>query len=85
MLLCLALVPILAGLLALDLFVISNENAFVFWAVAIPILATGYGALAAIVATMDKHVPFPRRAVLRTRTAIAELRMISRGHHSPSR
>jgi DnaJ domain len=79
-LLCLALVPLLAALLALDVFVISNLNVFLFWGFAIVTLAAGYGALAAILAAAGRTVPVPRRAVGRTRATVARLRSLPRGH-----
>lgn len=78
-LLCLAVFPVIAVLLSLDVFVISNENVYLTWAIAVVILGAGYGALAAILATAGRRVPFPRRAVLRTRAAVADLRGLSKG------
>jgi hypothetical protein len=79
-LLCLALVPVLAALLALDVFVISNFNVFLFWGFALVTLAAGYGALAAILAASGRTIPAPRRAVRRTRATVARLRSLPRGH-----
>jgi hypothetical protein len=76
---CVALVPIIAVLLAVDMFVISDMNRFLTWAIALVILVAGYGAFAAVLTAAGKPVPDPRRAVFRTRTAVATLRSLSRG------
>ena len=73
-LLCLALVPVLALLIAVDLYVLSDRNEFVTLASVVVTLGLGYGALAAILAGAGKQVPTPRRAIRRTRAAVAELR-----------
>ena len=78
-LLCLAIIPIFALLLALDVFVFSDENAVLTWGIALVMVSAGYGALAAVLATAGRRVPYPRRAVLRTRAAVADLRCLSRG------
>ena len=80
-LLCLSLIPILALLLALDVFVVTDENPIVTWAAAVLILAAGYGALAAILAAADRHVPYPRRAVFQARAVLRDLRSLSPGGH----
>jgi len=77
---CIGFVPLLAALLALDVFVISNLNVFLFWGFAIVTLVAGYGALAAILAAAGRTVPVPRRAVGRTRATVARLRSLPRGH-----
>ena len=79
-LLCLALVPILAILLGAEVLLLSNENVFLTWGIALLILGAGYGALAAILAAAGRRVPYPRRAVLRARAAIADLRSLPGGH-----
>lgn len=78
-LLCLAIVPIIAALLALDMFVISDENLLLTWAIALVILVAGYGAFAAILTAAGRDVPDLRRAVFRTRAAVASLRSLSKG------
>jgi hypothetical protein len=78
-LLCLAIVPIIAVLLGLDVYVISDKNVFMTWGIALVILGAGYGALAAILAAAGRRVPYPRRAVLRARAVVADLRSLSRG------
>jgi hypothetical protein len=79
-LLCLTLIPVFAALLALDIFVITKWNVFLFWFFGVVTLAAGYGTLAAILATAGRPVPYPRRAVLRARATIANLRSLPRGH-----
>ena len=78
-LLCLVLVPLLAALLALDVFVVSRWNVFLGWSAGLAILLGGYGALLAILATAGRQIPSPRRAVLRTRAAVADVRALARG------
>ena len=75
-LLCLALVPVLALLLAVDLYVLSDTNDALTWASVVLIVGLGYGALAAILAGGGKDVPMPRRAIRRTRAVVAELRAL---------
>jgi DnaJ domain len=76
---CLTVLPVLAVLLAVDVYVLSDENGALTWAVAILIVSAGYGALAGICAGAGRPVPSPRRAVLRTRAFVADLRALVRG------
>jgi hypothetical protein len=78
-LLSLAIIPIIAALLALDVFVISDESIFLTWAIGLVILVAGYGTFAAVLTAAGKQVPDPRRAVFRTRAAAATLRSLSKG------
>jgi hypothetical protein len=79
-LLCLLLIPVFATLLAIDAFVITKWNVFLFWGFGVVTLVVGYGALATILATAGRPVPYPRRAVLRARATFADRRSLSRGH-----
>jgi hypothetical protein len=79
-LLCLALVPVLAALLALDVYVVSDLNGPAAAMSVILSIAAGYGVLAAVLASAGRTVPYPRRAVLRTRTVVADLRSLTRSH-----
>ena len=81
-LLCLAIVPALAVLLGVEMFLLSNENVFLTWGIALVTVAAGYGALAAILATAGRRIPSPRRAVFHARTVIADLRSLSGGRTS---
>ena len=78
-LLCLSLVPILAVLLALVIFLVSEESVPATWAVGLLILALGYGALALALLAAGTQVPDPRRAIFRTRAAVQSLRTLPRG------
>jgi hypothetical protein len=78
-LLCMTLFPIVAVLLALDMYLLSGLNAFAFWAVALMILAAGYGALAMTLVKTGRPVPYPRRAVFRARASAADVRSLVRG------
>jgi hypothetical protein len=82
-LLCAALSPVLALVLAADLYVLSDTSDALAWASVVLILGLGYGALAAILAGAGKDVPTPRRAVKRTRAAVAELRELYAGRTRP--
>ena len=82
-LLCVALVPVVAVLLALDMYVLSGLNAYATWAVALLILAAGYGALAMILISTGRPVPYPRRAVFRARASVADVRFLARGRAKP--
>jgi hypothetical protein len=75
---CLALLPIIAALLALDVFVVSDENMLLTWGIALVILVAGYGAIAGVFIAAGKPVPDPRRAVFRARGAFATVRALSR-------
>jgi hypothetical protein len=75
---CLALLPIIAALLALDVFVVSDENMLLTWGIALVILVAGYGAIAGVFIAAGKPVPDPRRAVFRARNAFATVRALSR-------
>ncbi len=75
---CLALLPIIAALLALDAFVISDENVFLSWAIGLVLLIAGYGGVAEVFVTAGRPVPDPRRAVFRARAAFATLRALSK-------
>lgn len=77
--LCLTIIPIVAVLLGLDMFLLTDQNPVVTWAVALLILGGGYGALIAILTAAGRRAPSPRRAVLRTRTVVADLRQLARG------
>jgi hypothetical protein len=66
-------------LLGLEVFVLSNENVFLTWGIALVSVAAGYGALAAILATAGRRIPSPRRAVFHARAVIADLRSLSGG------
>ena len=75
---CLALLPIIAALLALDVFVISDEKVFLT-AIGLVLLIAGYGAVAGVLVAAGRSVPDPRRAVFRARGAFATVRALSRG------
>ena len=79
-LLCLALVPVLALLLAVDLYVLSDRNDFVTLGRA----SSSRSASATERSPRSspapgKEVPTPRRAVRRTRAVVAELRALYAG------
>jgi hypothetical protein len=82
-LLCLVLVPVLALVLAADVYLLSDTSDALTLASVVLILGAGYGALAAILAGAGKDVPTPRRAVKRTRAAVAELRALYAGRGRP--
>jgi hypothetical protein len=69
--LCLAIVPVIAVLLGVDLFLVSNGNAYVTWGIALLILGLGYGALAAALGRTGRSI-YGRRVVRSTRAAISE-------------
>jgi len=75
-LLCLVAVPLLALLVAADLYLLSGANALLAWASVLGIVGVGYGALAAVLAGTGREAPTPRRAVRRTRAAVADLRAL---------
>jgi DnaJ-like protein len=75
-LLCLTLLPVLALLVAADLYLLSGTNDLLAWGSVVVIVGLGYGALAAILAASGNEVPTPRRAIRRTRAAVAELRAL---------
>ena len=77
--LCLTIIPIVAVLLGFDMFLLTHQNPVVTWGVALLILGAGYGVLVAILTTAGRRAPSPRRAVLRTRTVVADLRQLARG------
>ena len=81
-LLCLAIVPVIAVVLALEIYVLSDLNDLLTWASALLTVGLGYGALAAALVSTGRSVPHPRRAVMRTRSAVAEL--LAALHRSPS-
>ena len=76
---CLALIPFIAGLLALDVWVISDANGRVAWAAALLTLFLGYGAFALVLVVAGKPIPDPRRAVFRTRSAATALLSLTKG------
>jgi hypothetical protein len=77
-LICALLVPVAALLLAVDVYVLSNTSALLFWASLALVLALGYGALAGAFRAAGRPVPTPRRAVLRTRASLRRLRALPR-------
>jgi hypothetical protein len=79
MLLCAALFPILAVLLALETYLLSDRSVPATWAVALLVLAAGYGALTIVLLSTGVHVPDPRRAVFRTRASVDHVRALARG------
>lgn len=66
-LVCLALIPIIALLLSLESYFFSDGSVPLFWAIMIGTVALGYGALALILASAGKPIPYPRRAIGRFR------------------
>jgi hypothetical protein len=76
-------VPFVALVAAADLYLLSGANALVAWGSLLGIVCLGYGALAAILAGTGHEVPTPRRAVRRTRAAVAELRALHAGRTRP--
>jgi hypothetical protein len=78
-LLCLVLVPLVALVAAADLYLLSGANDVLAWASVVGVVGLGYGALAVILAGTGREVPTPRRAVRRTRAAVAELRALHAG------
>lgn len=77
-LLCLTIIPLVATLVALDIYLLSKQNVPATWGVAILIIAAGYGALATALAWVGHQVPFPRRAVFRTRSIVTDVRALGR-------
>jgi hypothetical protein len=77
------LAPVVALVAAADLYLLSNTNAPLAWISALCILGLGYGALVAILAGAGHPLPTPRRAVRRTRAAVAELRALHPGRTKP--
>ena len=84
MLLCLVLVPVLALAVAADLYLLSGANELLAWASVLGIVGLGYGALAAVLAGAGREVPTPRRAVRRTRAAVADLRALHASRTKPA-
>jgi hypothetical protein len=82
-LLCVLLVPVLALLVAADLYLLSGTNALAAWASVLLIVGLGYGALVAILAGLGRELPTPRRAVLRSRSVIAQVRALGAGRTRP--
>jgi hypothetical protein len=82
-LLCVLLVPMLALLVAADLYVLSDTSALAAWASVLLIVGLGYGALVAILAGLGREPPTPRRAVLRSRSVIAQVRALGAGRTRP--
>jgi hypothetical protein len=66
-LVCLALIPIIALLLSLESYFLSDGNVPLFWTIMFGTVALGYVALALILASAGKPVPYPRRAIGRLR------------------
>jgi hypothetical protein len=66
-LICLALIPALAFVVSLESYFFSDGDVPLFWAIMIGTVALGYGALAAILASAGKPIPYPRRAIGRLR------------------
>ena len=54
----------------------AGANALLAWASVLGIVGVGYGALAAVLAGTGREAPTPRRAVRRTRAAVADLRAL---------
>ena len=71
--LCLVIVPLMAIVVAADLYLLSNRSVVLTWASVLLTLGLGYGALAAILARGGRPVLYPRRAIRRTRAVVAEL------------
>jgi hypothetical protein len=82
-LICLVLVPVVALIAAADLYLLSNTNELLAWASVVGVVGLGYGALALILAGAGHPAPTPRRAVRRTRAAVAELRALHAGRTKP--
>ena len=76
MLLCLAVVPVLAIFSPPTSICCSETNAPLAWAAALAILLLGYGGLAVALASAGRSVPYPRRAVRRTKAFVTELRAL---------
>lgn len=64
---CLALIPLIALLVSLESYFLSDGNVPLFWTILIGTVALGYGALALILASAGKPIPYPRRAIGRLR------------------
>jgi hypothetical protein len=80
LLLCLTSVPVAAVLLAADVYLLSDRNVLLTWAGALLILGLGYGALAAILTSCGRRVPYPRRVVGRARGVVGELNALRTRH-----
>jgi hypothetical protein len=78
-LLCLLLVPLVALVVAADLYLLSGTNDVLAWASVLAIVGLGYGTLAAVLIGTGHEVPTPRRAIRRTRAAVAEVRALLPG------
>jgi DnaJ domain len=77
--LCLTIVPVMAVLLGIDMFLVSNGSLYVTWGIALLILGAGYGALAAVLRSTGHRI-YPRAVVRRTRVAISALGAIHGSH-----
>jgi hypothetical protein len=66
-LLCLALIPLLAIAIGLESYFFSDGSVPLFWLIVVGTVLGGYGALALILASAGKPVPYPRRAITRLR------------------
>jgi hypothetical protein len=77
-LLCLTLIPLIAVVLGVEVYFLSDDNAFVFW---MPLLGTtslGYAALGAILAAAGKPMPV-RRAFAKVRKSAGHRLALPRG------
>jgi DnaJ domain len=75
-LLCLALIPLLAVGLALEVFFLSAGSAVLTWLVGLLIVVGGYGMLAWALWSTGRPIPYPRRAVSRVRSAYQGMRSL---------
>jgi hypothetical protein len=66
-LLCLALIPLLAVAIGVESYFFSNGSVPLFWTIVGGTVLGGYGALALVLASTGKPLPYPRRAIGRLR------------------
>jgi hypothetical protein len=70
--LCLALVPILALALSIESYFLAGGSEMLFWIALIGTVGLGYGGLAGALAAGGKPPPYPRRAVASLRGKLAD-------------
>jgi hypothetical protein len=77
-LLCLTLIPLVAVVLAVEAYFVSDSNAFVFWMPLLGTIGLGYAALAAILGAAGRPVPV-RRAFAKVRKSAGHRLALPRG------
>jgi hypothetical protein len=66
-LICLAVIPFVALVIGIESYFFSDGDVPLFWTIVLGTVALGYGALALILVSAGKPVPYPRRAIGRLR------------------